>query len=756
MIFLHAGLPHWYEHTIQSMIEHHLGVYNVCTLLVALLIGGLLINKKSWRKKLFNHLMGCAIGVFAMGCVLYFIGFWHEGTANNVVASLFRSATAAMEMFVSETELIEVREACKEDVLYMLLFATTHFLAVCISAAFIIRIMGIRFRSYLKMRFARRTGKDVYVFFDLSPEAVNLAKDIHVKRENDPNYQIVFVKTPLEASHLERFSFSHILNFVDSRNETVEELSDLNAFLTYSRKSVTIDMDKAKWDDVVGLKNLHRYVERCGGKQYFLCLSANEENNLSTAVALSKRYYNAKRQHVICRANRDSITESLANLNLRFIDSANLSVLDLKRNVKYQPVSFVKPDVKQGVATKPFKAMIVGFGETGFEAFRFLYEFSAFVGSDESDNPFYCHIIDLMAEQAEDSLYLHCPALKCGKLKEQRANCHIAFHRGTIESNYTMVEHLIEDIDYIVVSTNDEKQNLSIGITLLNLAYKYRIPANKLGIFIGVNSNEAYRKAVEVANFYNTCGRKDKAGLLFDYFIVPFGANEQLYTYDNIIADELLSRAKEFYFEYQKTSGLLDPGFKDNCEANKDLEWDKRRDSKPTNGELGLFFKNELVQKESQDKANVWHIQTKLLLSGALGDVAAERRAQLFTCIDFVMQKLIQKTEKARKTKESFDSYDFIREQISEYEKDQHLPSGEYQVLFAHLAQCEHLRWVASNQVLGYRPYPEAKNNEKHYLSKKHACMVSNAALLSNPDLRDTIKYDYNTILVSMKGGENK
>lgn len=46
MIFLHAGLPHWYEHTIQSMIEHHLGVYNVCTLLVALLIGGLLINKK--------------------------------------------------------------------------------------------------------------------------------------------------------------------------------------------------------------------------------------------------------------------------------------------------------------------------------------------------------------------------------------------------------------------------------------------------------------------------------------------------------------------------------------------------------------------------------------------------------------------------------------------------------------------------------------------------------------------------------------
>ena len=42
---------------------------------------------------------------------------------------------------------------------------------------------------------------------------------------------------------------------------------------------------------------------------------------------------------------------------------------------------------------------------------------------------------------------------------------------------------------------------------------------------------------------------------------------------------------------------------------------------------------------------------------------------------------------------------------------------------------------------------------EKKFV-KKHACMVSNAALLSNPDLRDTIKYDYNTILVSMKEEE--
>ncbi len=42
-------------------------------------------------------------------------------------------------------------------------------------------------------------------------------------------------------------------------------------------------------------------------------------------------------------------------------------------------------------------------------------------------------------------------------------------------------------------------------------------------------------------------------------------------------------------------------------------------------------------------------------------------------------------------------------------------------------------------------------DNDKHYLQKTHACMMPYEELLANEVLRDTIKYDYNTILVSMK-----
>lgn len=729
------------------------------SLIVFFIVACFLLMYSSVRKHIINNLMPYACAIFIAGFILYFIGFNGEGNESNTIALFFRSVTASMEMFVSESELIEVEKGAKESQLYMSFFAVTHFLAICISAAFILHILGIRAISYLKMRLTwRRQKKDLYVFFDLSQESVNLAKDICKSNNKGKNFRIVFVKTPMEDSHLERFSFSHILSFADNRNETIEELMEINALLTYSRKSITIGMDDKEWEETIGLNILRHYIKKYTEDIYFFCLSANEENNINTAVALSKRYSDNERHHIYCHANKDSITDSLASTNLKFIDSSNLAVMELKKKVEYQPVSFVTPDTKTGVATKPFRSMIIGFGETGFEVFRFLYEFSSFVGKESKENPFHCDIIDPKAKQLENSLYLHCPGLE---EKVNKDGVHtILFHEGTIENNRNVVKELISSVDYIVICTDNEKENLSIGITLLNLAYKYRSNSDKLAIFIGINDNREYKKAQEIAKFYNKCGRKDKEGNLYEFSLVPFGSKKQLFTYKNIIDEEIHNKAKEFYFEYQKTSNLLDTKEAYKCAENPKKEWEKRREEKKQNVDKGLWNKNELTQKEAQDMANAWHIQTKLYLVGACcyckdkeyKCVAKERHAQLYGCIDFVMQKLLVRMEKARKCEEDFrKSHEFILEQIAAYEHEHNIPAGEYQTLFENLARCEHLRWDASNRLLGYRTFEKAKGNDKHYLQKTHACMVPYEELLANEVLRDTIKYDYNTILVSIK-----
>ena len=744
-----------------SKFGEWLTTYNCAVFIFFAILAVFVIFKQNVRKYLINHLMVYAIIVFGVGVLLYMFGFNYEGTAGNLMALILRSVTASMEMFVSESELIEVQEACKEDVLYMLLFAVTHFLAICVSAAFIIHLLGIRLKSYVYMRWSWSRKKELFVFFDLSQESLSLAKDIYRARKLK-DYQIVFVKTPMEESHLERFSFSHILSFADNRNETIEQLTEIGAYLTYSRKSVSIGMDENEWNETVGLNTLRHYIQRCANteeyKTHFFCLSPNEDNNINTAVALSKRYSDDKNYSVYCRANHDSITESFANLNLKFIDSASLAVMELKKRVEYQPVSFVKPDITTAVATKPFRSMIIGFGETGFEVFRFLYEFSSFVGKDTSENPFYCDIIDPKAKQLENSLYLHCPGL------EERVNkdgVHtVLFHEGTIEDNRNDIKELISIVDYIVVCTDNEKENLSIGITLLNLAYKYRQNSDKLAIFIGFNDNREYKKAQEIAKFYNGCGKKDKKGNLYEFSLVPFGSKKQLFTYKNIIGEDVLNKAKEFYFEYQKTSNLLDTKEVYKCAADMKKEWDKRREDKKHYVNIGQWNKNELTQKETQDMANAWHIQTKLHLVGACSYckdtdykcIAKERRERLFGCIDFVMQKLLIRMKEARERKEDFKkSHEFILAMIAEYEKEHNLPSGEYCTLFENLAKCEHMRWDASNRLLGYRTFENATGNDKHYLQKTHACMVPYEDLFANEALRDTIKYDYNTILVSIK-----
>lgn len=745
----------WCDYTIFSWMLLFFGILSFIIVLM----------NKSIQRLIMHHLKSIAFIVFVVGILLYILGFSHEGTAHNPFALCLRSVIASMEMFVSESELIEVSEEMKDNPCYMMIFSLTHFLAICVSAAFIIHVMGIRAISYLRMRLTFfNSPKDIYVFFDLSQEAITLAKDIYAKKDNK-NSRIVFVRTPMEESHIERFSFSHILNFVDNKNETIGELNNISALLTYSRKSVVIGMNDQEWKDTIGLKALRRYINKSTGEKYFFCLSPNEENNINTAIALSQRYPKGK---IYCRANHDSVTESFASLNLKFIDSANLSVMELKKNVSYQPVSFVKPDTKAGVATKPFRSMIIGFGETGFEVFRFLYEFGSFVGKDIEENPFFCDIIDPKAKELEDCLYLHCPAVEVKKesddknSKAEKNNTYtINFYEGTIESNRELIINKIKNLDYIVVCTDNEKENLSIGITLLNLAYKYRHYSDKLAIFIGINDNKEFEKAQKIADYYNECGKKDKKEHLYEFSIIPFGAKKQLFTCKNIIDEEIVNRAQEFYFEYVKTSNLLDVNGKYECAKDKESEWKHRRNDKTPTGKMGLFNKNELTLKESQDMANVWHIQTKLHLVGACTSNCSSdsakcpaeiRREELFKCMDVVMHNLIIKIDKVRNGKDTLDdSHKYILDQIKSYEQECGIPDGEYQTLFENLAKCEHLRWSALTRMLGYRTFENAVGNEKHFLQKTHACLVSNGELVKDKDLNDTVKYDYNTILVSMR-----
>ena len=118
--------------------SYTLGVLIVlCTFLL------LCLFRSSWRRWVFRRLKWVAGSVFVVGILVYMIGFNDEGSKDNILVLFMRACISSLEMFVSESERIEVSDELKKSHVYMTLFAIVHFLAVFVSAIFILRLFGL-------------------------------------------------------------------------------------------------------------------------------------------------------------------------------------------------------------------------------------------------------------------------------------------------------------------------------------------------------------------------------------------------------------------------------------------------------------------------------------------------------------------------------------------------------------------------------------------------------------------------------------
>lgn len=803
----------WHEFSVHvqrhllSLPTHDEGILNcLLVLLAGFALAYAMLRWGKARRWLIDHLMGCAMVLFVLGVGLYVVGFNHEGTAQNATALLLRSMTASMEMFVSESELIEVDETVKCNMAYMTLFAIVHFLAVCVSAAFILHLLGARAASFVRMHWLsnvlRPRNKDVHVFFDFSEESMQLAADIHRHyhdRHDLRHCRIIFVRTPAAESHMERFSFAHILSLSSDRNDRVEQLMQLDAFITYSRRNVDLTLDDHAWQHTVGLRTLRNYLERRARRVRFFCLTADEDANLSTAQALSDRYatftdelHQAKRLKdgrtvqvdVFCHVHRSPLARTIAAPRLHLIDTASLAVIKLKEKLDNQPVAYVPINAETAGVERPFRALIVGFGATGTEMLKYLYEFSSFVDSSGHAVKPHITIIDPAADARRDAFFTQCPAFEGDNSLE--------FLNGTIESLRHRVADLLgrkadeaadnnEAVDYVAVCTHDDRLNIELGVQLMQQAFRHRDAQQRLGIYVSTYSASEHHRAQCLARFLNHCtgsGTQSGSGEC-QFSLRPFGAMSDIFTYDNLLSEQRLAQAMEFYGQYKLTASLYEFAQKDRSAGSGQgaQEWlDREQQTDPSQ----LSQRNSLVQNECQDLGNVWHMLTKLALVGItshqrpeasdseqgkealrqwqrIHDEENDRCADLYGCIGWVMKRLQDATLQVADGKaEKFDTYGFILSRISDYEQQTPgLRPGSYLTLFVNLARCEHLRWWAMNKALGYvgpdNLSPQKLHHEKDYIRLRHWCMVPCPLMDCVPGLRNTLKYDFNTLLVTLK-----
>lgn len=694
-----------------------------------------------WKPKLkvflFRHLKIQAFLIWMCGVILYMVGFNEHGSAASNVALLLRSCLSSIEMFVSHSDLIEVNEKLHSNATYMALFALTHFCAVAISAIFILRLFGFRLVSWIKLvkSFILNwlcRDCNYYVMFGVNANTMTLAKSIWEKREIEPQ-RIIFINMPNKGhSHAStRFSFSHFFHS-DSNgiDKYLEDIEMMGAWLfTSSRSFENVRLDKNdhdvyhvfktldfSWIVQFPLQKLLRNTATRNNKKNkvdFFFLSDEENDNLIAVTVLQRLQkeqidYKNSTFHCYCHARKSRNNSAMLNdgtlaFRVHIIDTSNLAVLDLKKNNHYHPVNFVEKDTNTGIVKSAFTGMVIGFGETGRDAFRFLYEFSTFT-KDNQGNPSEkkIHIIDKKIDELKVDFLNEAPALK-DKVEIDWWNV------SSIHSDAFLkkLESVIQELNYVVVSIKDDEEAIDIATYLFEYAYRYRENLNRFKIFVRL------RKSM----------REDFLRMHKEFFdiIIPFGSVKKAFSYDVVNTDVLEKAAKQFKYRYDIVCDKKTyvPSVDD--DENADESWLNRRLTYLNETDRLKRKENEIKvwYQEEQDRSNAWHIYTKVAL--------AKDGITLETLL--------------------LDSY---------------------KRLLHNLCDCEHLRWNAKMELLGFEP--AAKENVQTLNDRKangdlrspwrslrlrrHECMVDCLTLHSESVLANTIQYDESTVKLSFEMNE--
>ncbi len=667
--------------------------------MVLLFLLGRLVCSFIIKEQGIARLRICATFTLACGWSLYYVGFFIKGTATSFMAFLVRPLMASFGMFVGSTGYQEISEECANSSLYMSAFAIIHLAAITISAIFVVNFFWKRLKSYLQTLLWRvsPTSTPLNIFFGFNEQSIILAKDIH--KEKKGNEHIIFIDMPSdEERQSNELSLSRLLGFSSYQQKNLEQLKGVKYALKSSFGQLS-DVE-AKGGEI--LKTLHlsaikKLIQRYKNTRLFF-LSDNEDENIKSVLNLI-RDNACNKADIYCHARKNkmnSVVEKMAYLvqddshpNVHLIDSANLSIQLLKKNVDYQPISFVTPNTAKGTVDDAFNALVLGFGETGRDAVRFLYEFGAFPDSDGEKSTFKCYAIDAHMEKLSGSFYNNTPALKGNKELE------LLKMDDKSDDFWVWVDSHLLQLNYVVLALGNDKLNMQIAVDLLEKALRKNKDLKHFKIFIRSYVKGYESRMKEMTDFYN-----NKVGEVF----VIFGTGQELYTYKNVIDEEALKQAKEFYVGYASKK-KDSPTWEDRHIISEEIKSCNKKSYKKIDREkITLNDINAVIRKENQDFANSRHIGTKLALVG-LNSESSEQ--------DF--------------------------ESLTDEQKK-------------NLAICEHLRWNASHEMIGY-VYGEKDDN----LLKTHSCLKAWQDLSVEYQ-----RYDYEVmdktkdIVINGKNHENK
>lgn len=620
------------------------------------------------------------------GVLIYYYGYDYAGTYKNGLTLLLRSILSSFEMFLSKSNLIGIAENCKNSHWYMLAFACVHTVAVVLSAIFAVACFGRRIMYWVKSKIWGYvlTNQTTYVFWGLNERSYMLARDLYKNRMS--RERIIFVDFPDEKDESNKSQgFSGLIGLLSFKLKVIRQLKDINYILyrSFGRPSELSDKVNDIFDEL-DLMPLRRILRNSQNRKYFI-FTDNESSNLRAAINLLKYDEFTDNTIIYCAVRKTRFTTQLLEHykgKLVIVDDSRIAVTALKkREVEYStPIDYVTIDKNNAAVTSVFTAMVIGFGTTGQDALRFLYEFSALPDENGNKQKVRIDVIDTKMDTIEGDFRQEVPAidyikvndrpLEYDKMHNDIIRREVVLRKMDVGSDkfYKLLSDLVDSLNYVVISTGDDDRNLSIASYILEFMVRNRkIDQDRFRVFVRLyneNNRIKYESAKEVfakmCDDYNNHGLNKNNPQFFKTPFVFFGNPKSLYTKSIIVGNSLEEDAKIFQEEYRKA-------------VNDDTTWEQRREEAND-----AYSFRALYRKEGQDKANSMHRYTKERLLGIYGN------------------------------NKEVVCYDEWKDVLKATDSD-NIEQKQWKHRLIQASICEHLRWNAAHLMMGYVPMSNEK-----------------------------------------------
>ena len=409
-----------------------------------------------------------------------------------------------------------------------LILMTGAYAAALITSGYIVLTFFFRrlgSRSWVKKN-RPGSGQAVHVFFGDNPNSRLLSEDVLANNSGDWVLRIDYPvegDTDVDASLWSRLmaAFSP-KGFSNAEGITVLKSRCSLSSVNPDDFAGSFGLNLKNWltpETVVYLLSDDESINRKELRVLLQAISRGEGGKEENRIACKKIYCHGRRTELDVESEYAYLPatgqeKSSKYPEILFRDSSKLAIRSLFRPIgpnqkSALPVDYVsiakdKEGNKLGYVDSAFKSIIIGLGETGLEALKFLYEYASFPDREGKKSPFFCRIFDRDIPSQRKLFYEELSWSEPLDVANNGKEIEFVNEEVNTDTFWKKFEEGIEDVNYIFVCLGDDKLNLSVANAILNHHLKGRDTGDRFVILLKQrNPDEMVTRTIQSINEKN-------------------------------------------------------------------------------------------------------------------------------------------------------------------------------------------------------------------------------------------------------------